>query len=110
MEDHRLKAFCLIVELESFSKAAQAKFMTQSAMSHLIKNLEDELGTKLLIRKGKTVVPTPAGRIFYEHARQILAQYTKMENTMYTSMQKTKVALSRCKHDCCIQYSPSIAL
>jgi len=46
MEDHRLKAFCLIVEMKSFSKAAEAKFMTQSALSHLIKNLEDKLGIK----------------------------------------------------------------
>lgn len=37
MEDHRLRAFCLVVEMKSFSKAAEAKLMTQSAMSHLIK-------------------------------------------------------------------------
>jgi DNA-binding transcriptional LysR family regulator len=48
MEDHRLRAFCFVVENKSFSKAAEAKFMTQSAMSHLIKNIEDELGVKLL--------------------------------------------------------------
>ena len=65
MEDHRLRAFCLVVEKKSFSKAAEAKFMTQSAMSHLIKNIEDELGVKLLNRQAKTVTLTPAGRLFY---------------------------------------------
>jgi DNA-binding transcriptional LysR family regulator len=74
MEDHRLKAFCLVVEMKSFSKAAEARFLTQSAMSHLIKNLEDELDMKLLIRRGKSVSTTPAGKIFYRRAKQILEQ------------------------------------
>ncbi len=94
MEDHRLKAFCLIVEMKSFSKAAEAKFMTQSAMSHLIKNLEDELDMKLLIRKGKTVMPTPAGRLLYEHAQKILKQYISMENDLYGAVHKVKGILS----------------
>ena len=90
MEDHRLKAFCLIVEMKSFSKAAEAKFMTQSAISHLIKNLEDELGLKLLSRQGKTVFPTPAGRVFYSYAKQILEQYKKMDNDICALTQKVK--------------------
>ena len=94
MEDHRLKAFCLIVETKSFSKAAEAKFMTQSAMSHLIRNLEDDFGMKLLIRKGKNIVPTPAGRILYDHAQQILNQYKRMENDLYASANKVKGLLS----------------
>jgi len=83
MEDHRLKAFCLVVELKSFSKAAEAKFMTQSAMSHLIKKLEDELGVKLLNRNGKTITPTPAGKLFYSQSKQILGQYNRMANSIY---------------------------
>jgi len=80
MEDHRLKAFCLVVETGSFSKAAEAKLITQSAMSHLIKNLEDEMGVQLLIRRGKKVVLTPAGKVFYEHSLRILEQYKQIDN------------------------------
>jgi DNA-binding transcriptional LysR family regulator len=94
MEDHRLKAFCLVVEMKSFSKAAEAKFMTQSAMSHLIKNLEDELGVKLLEREAKTVTPTPAGRLFYEYAKQMLDLYKRMENDVYSLVHKVKGPLS----------------
>ena len=90
MEDHRLKAFCLIVEMKSFSKAAEAKFMTQSAMSHIIKNLEEELGMKLLSRNGKTVMPTPAGRALYDHAQQILIQYKNMEDDLYAIVHKIR--------------------
>jgi LysR family transcriptional regulator, transcriptional activator of the cysJI operon len=80
MEDHRLRAFCLVFEMKSFSKAAEAKFLTQSAVSHLIRNLENELGITLFSRRGKTVSPTPAGRLFYAHAKRIMAQYEEMES------------------------------
>jgi DNA-binding transcriptional LysR family regulator len=90
MEDHRLRAFCLVVEMKSFSKAAEAKFMTQSAMSHLIKNLEDELGVRLFSRKGKNIIPTPAGRLIYEHAKRILEGYKTMEDSIYNLIKKTK--------------------
>jgi DNA-binding transcriptional LysR family regulator len=102
MEDHRLRAFCLIVETKSFSKAALAKFMTQSAMSHLIKNLEDELAVKLLNRQAKTVTPTPAGRLFYDYAMQILDLYKRMENDVYALVQKVKGPLT-------IGASPTVA-
>lgn len=54
--------------------------MTQSAMSHLIKGLEDELEVKLLTRDAKAIAPTPAGRLFYEHAKQILVNYRRLED------------------------------
>jgi len=94
MEDHRLKAFCLVYELKSFSKAAAAKFMTQSAMSHLIKNLEDELGVKLLNRQGKSVLPTAAGKTFYSNAKKILDQYRALSNAVYASASMVKGSLS----------------
>ena len=94
MEDHRLKAFCLVCEMKSFSKAAAAKFMTQSAMSHLIKNLEDELGIRLLIRQGKTVSPTPSGRLCYAHAKKILDQYKTMEDAVYSAINIVKGPLT----------------
>jgi LysR family transcriptional regulator, transcriptional activator of the cysJI operon len=94
MEDHRLKTFCLIVQTGSFSKAAAAKCMTQSAVSHLIKNLEEDIGVILLNRKGKNVIPTPAGKIFYEHAKQILKLYKNMENDVYAVIREVKGCLS----------------
>lgn len=90
MEDSRLKAFCLIVEMRSFSRAAEAAFVTQSAMSHLIKNLEDELGGKLLNRSGKTITPTSAGKILYAHAKEILEGYKSLENDIYNVVKKIK--------------------
>jgi DNA-binding transcriptional LysR family regulator len=93
MEDHRLKAFCLLAELKSFSKAAEAKFITQSAMSHLIKNLEEELGVKLVNRESKNISLTPAGRVFYQYAKRILGLYKEMENEVYNIATKVKGTL-----------------
>jgi DNA-binding transcriptional LysR family regulator len=93
VEDNRLKAFCLIVELKSFSRAAEATLITQSAMSHMIRNLEEEMGVKLLNRSGKTVIPTPAGRLFYRNAKKILDQYRTMEDSIYTLINKVKGTL-----------------
>jgi LysR family transcriptional regulator, transcriptional activator of the cysJI operon len=90
MEDQRLKAFCLVVEMKSFTRAAEARFMTQSAISHLIKNLEDELGVKLLNRKGKTILLTPVGRVFYKQAKLILGQYKALEDELYSVLNKVK--------------------
>ena len=102
MEDSRLKSFCLVVEMKSFSRAAEATFITQSAMSHLIKNLEDEMGVKLLNRSGKTVTPTPAGRLLYDNAKKILDQYRTMENSIYTLVNAIKGTL-------CIGASTTVA-
>jgi LysR family transcriptional regulator, transcriptional activator of the cysJI operon len=94
MEDHRLKAFCLVVEMKSFSKAAEAKMMTQSAMSHLIKNLEDEMGVKLLNRSGKKVIPTPAGWLFYKQARNILEAYKTLGDDINKLIREIKGPLN----------------
>jgi len=93
MEDHRLKSYCLVVETKSFSRAAKSKHMTQSAMSRLVKTLETELGLKLLHRSGKNVVPTPEGRTFYERAKKILEEYTKIEQDLLAATGEAKALL-----------------
>ena len=46
-----LRTFCIAAELESFRDAADQLFLTASAVSHQIKNLEAELGKKLFTRQ-----------------------------------------------------------
>lgn len=94
MEDPRLKAFCLIVETGSFSQAAEARFVTQSAISHIVRGLEEDLGVKLFSRQGKAVVPTRAGKLLYRHAQTILGQYRTMENEINDLAGKVKGPLS----------------
>lgn len=72
MDLRQLEVLCKIVELKSFSRAAEAIFLTQPTVSGHIKTLEEEVGTRLLDRLDKEVVPTRAGLILYRYARKIL--------------------------------------
>jgi DNA-binding transcriptional LysR family regulator len=82
MQIETLKVFCDLVESRSFSRAAVRNFITQSAVSQQVKNLESRFDTKLLRRDGKSVTPTPAGRIFYERSRAILESFEHMQLEM----------------------------
>lgn len=72
MDIHRLEVFCKVVELQSFTKAAEASFLTQPTISEHIRMLEEMTGERLLDRFGREVMPTPAGRILYKYARQLI--------------------------------------
>ena len=74
MEFRQLKYFVRIVELNSFSKAAQDLFIAQPALSNQISNLEKELNTQLLSRSVREVIPTEAGKTLYRHAQAIIRQ------------------------------------
>ena len=68
----QLEIFRKVVELESFSKAAEVVFLAQASVSERIANLENMLGLKLLDRLGRRVVPTKAGELLYKHALNLL--------------------------------------
>ncbi|MBF8261841.1 MAG: Transcriptional regulator, LysR family [candidate division NC10 bacterium] len=70
---HVLEVFCRIVESGSFSKAADAVYLTQPTVSGHIKKLEEEVGVRLLDRLGHRATPTKAGELLYRYARRILA-------------------------------------
>ena len=67
-----LEIFSKVVELESFSKAAEAVFLAQASVSERIANLEKKVGTRLLDRMGRKVIPTAAGELLYKHATLLL--------------------------------------
>jgi len=67
-----LEIFCKVVDLKSFSKAAEAVFLAQASVSERIANLESMVGAKLLDRLGRQVIPTRAGKLLYKHANELL--------------------------------------
>ena len=74
MEDvHQLRSFLAVAENLSFTRAAEGLFLTQSAVSHQIADLERALGVELFIRHGRTIELTPAGRVLVDRARRIFA-------------------------------------
>jgi DNA-binding transcriptional LysR family regulator len=68
-----LETFARAAELNSFTAAAKALELTQSAVSQRVQALEGELGVSLFQRRGGRVVLTGAGRRLYDYAQQILA-------------------------------------
>ncbi|MEW6665562.1 MAG: selenium metabolism-associated LysR family transcriptional regulator [Thermodesulfobacteriota bacterium] len=68
----QLEIFRKIVELGSFSRAAEAVGLAQASVSERIDKLEGAVGTKLLDRLGRRVTPTKAGDLLYGHALALL--------------------------------------
>src|SRR5205085_3417990 len=82
MDLDQLHTFLEIVRLKSFSKAAQTCFRTQPAISAQVRQLEQELNTTLFERLGTKISLTVAGRIFAEHAEQILALRRRAQDSI----------------------------
>jgi DNA-binding transcriptional LysR family regulator len=82
MDLDQLHTFLEIVRLKSFSKAAQTCYRTQPAISAQVRQLEQELNTTLFERFGTRISLTMAGRIFAEHAEQILALRKRAQDTI----------------------------
>lgn len=72
MELRKLEVFCKVVELKSFTNAAEAVLLSQPTVSEHIRSLEEELGQKLIDRLGRKAEPTPVGRILYKYAVRML--------------------------------------
>jgi LysR family hydrogen peroxide-inducible transcriptional activator len=72
MELHQLRYFCAIVETGSFSRAAQRTNVSQPSLSQQILKLEDELGTRLFDRLGRSVRLTEMGQVLLPRARAVL--------------------------------------
>lgn len=72
MDIHRLEVFCKVLELRSFTKAADAVFLTQPTVSEHIRALEELVGERLIDRLGRDILPTPAGKILYQYARDLI--------------------------------------
>ena len=76
-----LKVFCDVVRHRSFSQAAQANDITQSAASQIVSQLENEkhLNVQLIDRSTRPLTLTPLGQTFYEGAKSLLEQYRELE-------------------------------
>ncbi|MBK9989456.1 MAG: LysR family transcriptional regulator [Verrucomicrobia bacterium] len=74
LDSRKLLAFTTLARVGSFTLAARELFITQSAVSHAIKSLEQELECRLFDRLGRSVKLTAAGHQLLDHAQRILAE------------------------------------
>src|SRR5262245_56755976 len=74
LDCRQLRAFVSLARTGSFTKTARHLHLSQSAISHSIKALEDEVQCRLLDRVGKSVILTHAGEQLLGHAQRILSE------------------------------------
>lgn len=84
MQIETLKVFCDLVDLQSFSLAAERNFITQSAVSQQIRALEDKFKRRLLerVRGRREVKLTTSGEVFYREAKNVLAAYDQLQESL----------------------------
>ena len=69
----QLQTFEHLCRTGSFTQTAKYLFVTQSAVSHSIKSLEQEAGCKLIEKKGKKIILTCAGERLLEFTKPVLS-------------------------------------
>ena len=74
MDLKKIKCFIEVARLNSFSKAAQVLYVSQTAVSQQIAVLEEELGVQLLYRDKKNVELTSAGKVFLYESKRMIRQ------------------------------------
>jgi DNA-binding transcriptional LysR family regulator len=74
MELRQLRYFEAVARRRHFTRAAEELHVAQSALSHQIRRLEQELGVELLRRTTRSVEATEAGLLVASHARSVLAE------------------------------------
>ena len=79
MELNQLRGFLMVARTGSFTRAAEALYLTQPALSLQVKALEAALGERLFERRGGGLLLTPAGRILLQRAEQMMGLLEQAE-------------------------------
>jgi DNA-binding transcriptional LysR family regulator len=79
MQFESLKVFCDVARNRSFSDAAAANDLSQSAVSQIVGQLEKRLGVQLVDRSRRPLTLTREGRIYYDGCRQLVERYLSVE-------------------------------
>ena len=79
MKLEAIRIFCDLARYQSFSRAASAHQVSQSAVSQAVRHLEQLLGTRLVDRAHRPPELTPAGGIFFEGCKDFLDRFDRTE-------------------------------
>lgn len=97
LEIKQLECFLEVTRTGNFTTAAENLFITQPALSRIIKSLEDEIGTPLFIRTRKKLIVTEAGRVLEKHALMIEKQMelldAELDETLMVKKRHIRIGL-----------------
>lgn len=77
-----IESFLMVVETNSFTRAAKARNISKAAASKHISQLENELGFDLLVRSTREIALTPEGQLVYEECRRIIDNVNELESML----------------------------
>ena len=93
LEIRHLLLVSAVAEHESLTRAGEVLHLSQSALSHQLRDIEDRLGTRLFHRLNKRMLPTPAGERLLESAKTILAELSVAEEAIRSGLGPRPVPL-----------------
>jgi DNA-binding transcriptional LysR family regulator len=79
MQFEALKVFCDVARNQSFSRAADANRISQSAVSQIVNQLEKRLGVQLVDRSRRPLQLTHSGKAYYDGCKKLVEQYLEVE-------------------------------
>lgn len=82
IDSRQMRAFLVLAKEGSFTQAGKALHLTQSAISHAVRTLEEDLGCQLVIRQGRQVQLTAHGREMLKHAETIQLQMSQARSSL----------------------------
>ena len=89
-----MRIFCAAAERESFREAAEALFLTASAVSHQVKQLENELRTKLFERGARSLQLTADGHALYDDIHPLISGFDSVVNKFAGSRKGRSLRIS----------------
>jgi LysR family transcriptional regulator for metE and metH len=108
LELRHLRLVLTVATDGSLTAAADRLHLTQSALSHQLRDIEDRLGTPLFLRRNRRMIPTPAGQRVLESATSILSEIERTEADV-KSLATNRQGLLRVATECytCYHWLPS---
>lgn len=104
LESRHLRLVMEVARTESVTRAADRLNVTQSAVSHQLREIEEQLGTPVFIRSGRRMLPTAAGRLIADAAESLLSSISRIEAKIEQLARHAGGELRVCTH-CYTGYS-----
>jgi LysR family transcriptional regulator, regulator for metE and metH len=98
LDSRHLRVVAEVARTESVTRAADRLNVTQSAVSHQLRELEDKLGTPIFVRAGRRMLPTPAGRLIAQAADDVLSAISRVEAKVDQLARQAAGELRVCTH------------
>ncbi|MBJ7310958.1 LysR substrate-binding domain-containing protein [Rugamonas sp. CCM 8940] len=94
MDLRSLRYFVETVRLSSFTQAAEALHVTQSTISKMVRQLEQEVGAQLLLREGRKLTLTDTGRVVFARGEDMLATLRQLNLEVRDTQARTRGSLT----------------